>query len=48
MAQHDNYDRDVLKALQKIAKHLESIDRRMSNAVSLEKTESTRNKDNKI
>lgn len=28
MTQHDNYDRDVLKALQKIAKHLESIDRK--------------------
>ena len=31
MTQHDNYDRDVLKALQKIAKHLESIDRKTAN-----------------
>lgn len=31
MAQHDNYDRDVLKALQKIAKHLESIDSKTIN-----------------
>lgn len=31
MAQHDNYDKDVLKALQKIAKHLENIDRKTAN-----------------
>lgn len=30
MAQHDNYDKDVLKALLKIGKHLESIDKKLT------------------
>lgn len=27
MSQHDEYDRNILRALQKIGKHLESIDK---------------------
>lgn len=29
MAQHDNYDKDVLKALQRIASSLEKIEKKM-------------------
>lgn len=29
MAQHDNYDKDVLKALQRIANSLEKIEKKM-------------------
>lgn len=28
MAERDKYDKDILKALQKIGKHLESIDKK--------------------
>ena len=30
MAEHDKYDKDILKALQKIGKHLESIDKKLT------------------
>ena len=30
MSQHDEYDRNILRALQKIGKHLESIDKKLS------------------
>lgn len=30
MAKHDKYDNDILKALQKIGKHLESIDKKLT------------------
>ena len=28
MSQHDEYDRNILRALQKIGKHLESMDKK--------------------
>ena len=31
MANHDNYDKDVLKALQKIANSLDRIEKKMTN-----------------
>lgn len=31
MATHDKYENDILKSLQKIARHLESIDKKMIN-----------------
>ena len=37
MSQHDEYDRNILRALQKIGKHLESIDKKLS--ISLEKVD---------
>ena len=30
MAEHNKYDKDILKALQKIGKHLESIDKKLT------------------
>ena len=30
MAERDKYDKDILKALQKIGKHLESIDKKLA------------------
>ena len=30
MSQHDEYDRDILRTLQKIGKHLERIDKKLS------------------
>lgn len=30
MSQHDEYDRNILRALQKIGKHLESMDKKLS------------------
>lgn len=30
MAERDKYDKDILKALQKIGKHLESIDKKLT------------------
>ena len=33
MAEHDKYDKDILKALQKIGKHLESIDKKLTTGV---------------
>ena len=30
MAEHNKYDKDILKALQKIVKHLESIDKKLT------------------
>lgn len=37
MSQHDEYDRNILRSLQKIGKHLESIDKKLS--ISLEKVD---------
>lgn len=31
MANHDNYDKDILKALQRIASSLDKIEKKMSN-----------------
>ena len=31
MASHDNYDKDILKALQRIATSLDKIEKKMSN-----------------
>lgn len=31
MANHDNYDKDILKALQKIANSLDRIEKKMTN-----------------
>lgn len=33
MAEHDKYDKDILKALQKIGKHLESIDKKLTTGI---------------
>lgn len=33
MAEHDKYDKDILKALQKIDKHLESIDKKLTTGI---------------
>ncbi len=35
MAEHDKYDKDILKALQKIGKHLESIDKKLTTRVTI-------------
>lgn len=43
MSQHDEYDRNILRALQKIGKHLESIDKKLSISIlrDLQKIEKT-------
>lgn len=33
MAEHDKYYKDILKALQKIGKHLESIDKKLTTGI---------------
>lgn len=33
MAERDKYDKDILKALQKIGKHLESIDKELTTGI---------------
>lgn len=33
MAERDKYDKDILKALQKIGKHLESIDKKLTTGI---------------
>ena len=38
MANRDRYEMDILRALQKIGKHLESIDRKMNPMVAPDKT----------
>ena len=41
MASHDNYDKDILKALQKIANSLDRIEKKMLNDTALSSTTPT-------
>ena len=46
MAEHDKYDKDILKALQKIGKHLESIDKKLTTGAVIPIVEGKRNRGN--